>query len=148
MLATSRWHHALRYVGAGLSAVAAVLYLGLMLAIRSLELGAGVETTWGLYLFASVPYIIGAAVLLLLDDRAVFVLGAALQGVIVLLFAWASGLLADYALLAGLTVPIGVWAAAITGVQVLLFGLLVYLAITVRGARATTGQGTGQRLAL
>lgn len=143
-----RRRRTLRYVGAGLCAVEALLYLGLMMAVRALEEGAGVETTWGLYLYGSVPFVIGVAVLLLLDDRAVYVLGAALQGALVLLFVWASGALADYALLAGLTVPIGAWAAAITGVQLLLFGLLAYLAVTpVPTPVATTG-GVGRRLAV
>lgn len=123
-----------RYAAAALSGVIGVLYLVLLYLVADAEAGEA-ENTFGAYLFLAVPYVAGAALLLLLDRRALWVVGAGVQVVVVVLFfmfgagAFGPGQgVFDYDALSDL--PMELWAAVITGGEVVLLGLLLYLAAT------------------
>lgn len=129
-----------RYVGAGLCGVVAVLYLILMFVVRDVEVAAEVETTYGAYVFLAVPYLVGAVLLAGVDRRVLWAVGAVIQVVILTLFVmFGVGLFGGEGVFEDETlreIPMELWAAAITGAQVVLLGLLSYLAL------APAGQGT------
>jgi hypothetical protein len=104
-----------------------VAYFALFLLVRNAEEGAS-ENTFGAYLFLSITYLVGTILLARWDNAAVYLLGAAVQIVVIVLFVvFGIGLLGpgvfEYDLVAGLNMP--VWAVAIVGAQ---FGLLILLA--------------------
>jgi hypothetical protein len=113
----------------------AVLYLILLYLVAQAEAvpGATDGSTYGGYLFLAVPYLVGAGLLAAVDRRALWVVGAAVQVVVIALFLmFGVGLFGpgvfEYEALTAL--PMELWAAGITGAQVILFGLLCYLAAT------------------
>ena len=114
----------LRYAGAAICAVAAVLYLILFFTVRADEMASGVETTYGAYLFLFVPYAVGALLLALVDLRLLWAVGAVIQVAVVGLYA-AFGTAADFSM---------AWGVVLTGLQVALLALLVYLALTPTSA--------------
>lgn len=123
-----------RRLGATLCGVVALLYLILLFVVADAESGAA-ENTYGAYLFLAVPYLIGAGLLAALDRRGLWVVGAAVQVVVIVLFVmFGAGAFGpgqgvfDYDALSGLHMEL--WAAVITGAEVLLLGLLSYLAFT------------------
>lgn len=81
-------------------------------------------------------YLVGAALFAVLDQRGMWLLGAAVQVLVLGLFVVFGVDSFDYEALSGL--HIAAWAGAITGAEVvLLLGLLTYLARTA--PRAPTG---------
>lgn len=123
-----------RHLAAALCCGAGLLYLALSFLVADAEAGAA-ETTYGAYLLLSVPYLAGAGLLVTVDRRALWVAGAAVQVVVIVLFVmFGAGLFGpgrgvfDYAALDGLHIE--AWATAITGAEVVLLGLLAYLAVT------------------
>ena len=121
-----------RYVAAGLSAGLAGCYLALLVLVARLEMAAGGEDTFGAYLFLSVPYLIGAVLLAIRDQRLLWVLGAGAQvGVLTLFVLFGVGVFGpgvfDYATVAPL--HMAVWAVATVTAEVVLLGLLIYLAV-------------------
>lgn len=88
----ARHRRALRHLAAALCGVVGGLYLMLLFLVAVAESGAS-ENTYGAYLFLTVPYLAGAALLALVDRRMMWGVGAA--------SGW-------------------VWAAVITGVEVVL----------------------------
>lgn len=124
-----------RYAAAALSGVIGVLYLVLLFLVADAEAGAS-ENTFGAYLFLAVPYVAGAALLMLVDRRVLWVVGAGVQVAVVVLFVmFGAGAFGpeqgvfDYDALSHL--PMEAWAAVVTGGEVVLLGLLLYLAATV-----------------
>lgn len=133
-----------RYLAAALSGVVGILYLVLLFLVSDAEVGAS-ENTYGAYLFLAVPYLAGAALLLTVDRRPVWVAGAAVQVLVIVLFVmFGAGAFGpgqgvfDYEPLSGLHMV--VWAATITGAELVLLGLLSYLAFAVspRSGRANS----------
>ena len=126
-----------RHLTGILSAVVAALYLALLFLVHDAESqpdAVVTDTTYGAYLFLAIPYLIGAVLAAVTDRRTLWVLGALLQVVVVVLFVvFAVGgsehdALFEYEALSDLRME--VWATVITGAQVALFGLLSYLAMT------------------
>ena len=124
----------LRYVAAALCTVVGVLYLILLFLVRDAEVGL-TEDTYGAYLFLAVPYLVGAVLLVALDRRFLWAVGALVQVFVITLFAmFGAGLFGpgqgvfDYAALSGLHMEL--WAATITGAELILLGLLSYMAFT------------------
>ena len=74
-----------RYVAATLCGIVGVLYLILLFLVADAEAGAS-ENTYGAYLFLAVPYLVGAGLLIAVDRRPLWVIGAAVQVVIIVLF--------------------------------------------------------------
>ena len=128
-----------RYLAAALCGIVGVLYLILLFLVADAESGVS-ENTFGAYLLLAVPYLIGAGLLVAVDRRALWIAGAAIQLVVIVLFVmFGAGLFGpgqgvfDYDALSGLNMEL--WAAVITGAEVVLFGLLSYLAFTSQGVR-------------
>ena len=124
----------IRHLAATLCGIAALLYLVLFFLVKDAESGAP-ENTYGAYLFLAVPYLIGAALMVIMDRRELWIVGAAAQVVVIVLFVmFGAGALGpgqgvfDYAALSGLHMDL--WAVLITGVEACLLGLLIYLALT------------------
>ena len=125
----------IRYAAAILCVIVAVLYITLMFLVADAEAvpGATDSNTYGAYLFLSVPYLIGAAVLVAFDRRIVWAVGAAVQVLVIVLFllfgvgVFGPGVF-EYEALSHLRVEL--WAAGLTGAQVVLFVLLGYLVAT------------------
>lgn len=118
-----------------------MLYLILLFLVADAESGLS-EDTYGAYLFLAVPYLVGAGLLATVDRRAVWIAGATIQVVVIVLFVmFGAGAFGpgqgvfDYDALSGL--HMGWWAAVITGAEVVLLGLLSYLAVTPQGVRHT-----------
>jgi hypothetical protein len=112
-----------------LSSALAIAYFALFLLVREAEEGAP-ENTFGAYLFLFITYLVGTVLLARLDRAAVYVLGAVVQIVLIVLFVvFGVGLLGpgvfEYDLVADLNMP--VWAVAIVGAQVVLLVLLARL---------------------
>jgi hypothetical protein len=133
----------LRHLTAALSGGVGLLYVALFFLVADAEAGAA-ENTYGAYLLLSVLYVVGAALLVIADRRALWISGAAVQVAVVILFAmFGAGLFGpgqgvfDYDALSGLHVEL--WAAAITGAQLLLLGLMAYLAYTQPSGVRTSG---------
>lgn len=111
-------------------------YGALFFLVRDKELSAGVETTYGAYLFLAIAYFVGVAALAVRDRRDVELLGAVVQVVVLTLFVvFAVGTLDgpglfEYELLAPL--HMGWWSAGIGAGQLLLLGALSWLAIGQR----------------
>jgi hypothetical protein len=109
----------IRYVTAALCAIVAVLYLILMFLVADAEAvpGATDSNTYGAYLYLAVPYLIGCGLLLAVDRRVLWTIGAAVQLLVIALFvmfgvgAFGPGVF-DYEALSGL--PIELWVAGIT----------------------------------
>jgi hypothetical protein len=107
-------------------------YGSLFFLVRAKELNAGVETSYGAYLFLAIAYFVGVAVLATRDRRDIELLGAVVQvGVLTLFVVFAIGTLDgpglfEYELLEPLRM--GWWSAGIGASQVLLLGLLSWLA--------------------
>lgn len=128
-----------RYLAAALCGIVGLLYLILLFLVGDAESGAS-ENTYGAYLFLAVPYLIGAGLLVAVDRRAVWIAGAAIQVVVIVLFVmFGAGVFGpgqgvfDYAVLNGLHMEW--WAAVITGAEAVLLGVLSYLALTSQGVR-------------
>jgi hypothetical protein len=123
----------IRHLAAALCVIVGVLYLILFFLVADAEAGAG-ENTFGAYLFLAVPYVLGASLLVAVDRRVLWAIGAAVQVVVIVLFVtFAVGSsehpgVFEYEALADL--PMELWAAGITGAQVVLLALLGYLAVT------------------
>lgn len=124
-----------RYAAAALCSFIGVLYLVLLYLVADAEAGAQ-ENTFGAYLFLAVPYVAGAALLLLVDRRVLWLVGAGVQVAVVVLFVmFGAGAFGpgqgvfDYDALSDL--PMELWATVITGGEVVLLGLLLYLAATI-----------------
>ena len=122
-----------RYVAAALCGVVGVLYLVLLFLVADAEAGAA-EDTYGAYLFLAVPYLVGAGLLLAVDRRSLWVLGACVQVLVIALFVmFGAGAFGpgqgvfDYEALSGLHMQ--VWATVITAAELVLLGLLSYLAV-------------------
>lgn len=119
--------------------VVALLYLALLVLVADAEAGAA-ENTFGAYLFLTVPYAVGAGLLLVVDRRPLWAVGAAVQVLVLVLFVmFGAGLFGpgqgvlDYDVLSDLRM--GWWATVITALEVLLLGALAYLALTPEDAR-------------
>lgn len=137
----------MRYVAAALSGVIGVTYLVLLLLVARAEAvpGAADGTTYGAYLFLAVPYLAGAWLLVHVDRRALWAVGAAVQVLVLALFVmFGIGMLGpgvfEYEALRGLRMEI--WAAGITSAEVILLGLLCYLAFTPAGPGDEPGAPT------
>jgi len=135
----------IRHLAAALCGTVAVLYLVLLFLVADAESGAS-EDTYGAYLFLTVPYLIGAALLVATDRRDLWFVGAAVQvGVVVLFAMFGAGIFGpgqgvfSYDALSRLHMEW--WAAVITGAEVVLLGMLSYLAFTPQDLRrgVTTG---------
>lgn len=127
----------LRLVAAGISASLTVVYLWMFLAVRTAEQGAG-ENTFGAYLQLAVLYAAGALLLLLLDRRWVWAVGAALQVAVITLFLVFGVAILDYDRVADL--PLWWWIAFTSLGQLALLGLLGYLAATASSQAPTAGR--------
>ena len=129
---------ALRYAGAGLCGIVAVLYVSFGFVVRTAERESAVpvDEMWPAFLIGAVPFLAGAVVLAIVDLRPLELAGAVVQAAFLIAFFWVGlGALAD----APMTdIPSGIWAAAITGLQVLLLVLLGYLAATPEERRPAT----------
>jgi hypothetical protein len=115
------------------SIVVGTLYLMLLVLVFDAESqpeAVVTDTTYGAYLFLSVPYLVGAVLSAVTDRRVLWVLGAGLQIAVIVLFALFGVGAFDYEALSALRMEL--WAAVITGAQVVLLGLLGYLALTWR----------------
>jgi hypothetical protein len=122
-----------RFVTAALSGAVGALYLVLLFQVAEAEAGRA-ENTFGAYLLLAVPYLAGAVLLLTMDLRALWIVGAAVQLLVLVLFVmFGAGAFGpgqgvfDYDALRHL--PMELWAGLITGAEVLLLGLLGYLAL-------------------
>lgn len=127
-----------RLVAAALSGIVALIYLALIFLVRDAEQAANVvtDTTWGAYLFLTVPYAVGAVLLLVTDRRALWIVGAVVQLAVLALFvvfAVGLGLGPDntgvFAYDALSDLPMELIATVVTGLQVVLLGLLVHLSL-------------------
>lgn len=131
------YRRTMRYAAAALCAVVAVLYLVLLFLVHDAEASADVvvDTTWGAYLFLAVPYLVGAVLLAVVDQRALWVLGAAVQVVVVSLFVvFGVGVLGPddagvFAYEALSDLPMEAFAGVVTVIQLVLLGLLAFLAL-------------------
>lgn len=128
-----------RHLAAALCGIIGVLYLILLFLVANAESGAS-ENTYGAYLFLAVPYLIGAVLLAAVDRRDLWIAGATIQVVVIVLFVmFGAGVFGpgqgvfDYDVLSGLHMEW--WAAVITGAEAVLLGLLSYLAFTPQGVR-------------
>jgi hypothetical protein len=110
------------------SGLLALTYIWMFFAIRATELAAEVETTYGAYLFLTVPYVAGAVLLLLLDLRVLWAAGAVVQVAVVALFVTFGAAVFDYPEVADL--PLELWVATTLIGQAVLFGLLGFLTLT------------------
>jgi hypothetical protein len=124
-------HRPIRFTAVALCAVTGVLYLLLFFLVRHAEVGLS-ENTFGAYLFLAIPYLAGAALMLNFDRRLLYAVGAAVQVVVLVLFAmfgaglWGPGQgVFDYAALDSLNMAW--WAAIISGIEVVLLALFAYL---------------------
>ncbi|TQM65010.1 hypothetical protein [Humibacillus xanthopallidus] len=147
----------LRLTTAILCGVTAVAYLVLALLVARAQSSPGwtdvaqgggrMDSIYGIYIFAAVPYLIGAALSVRLDRTVIWVLGACTQVAILAGLLWlglavigpggpeAEPTVFDYAPLSGL--GMAWWAAAISGAQVVLLALLTYLALTPEHRQGT-----------
>jgi hypothetical protein len=96
-------------------------------AIRAAEAGLP-ENTFGAYLQLTVIYTIGTVLLLTVQSRWVWGIGAAVQVVVLGLFLTFGLAIFNYEAVAGL--PVALWAVTITTAQLLLLGLLSYLTLS------------------
>lgn len=127
-----------RRVTAVLSTVIGGLYLVLLFLVHDAESrpdAVVTDTTYGAYLLLAVPYLVGAVLAAVTDRRMLWVVGAVVQVLVLVLFVIFGVAVFDYEALG--TLRMELWAAAITGAQVFLLGLLSYLAVT----RDTSGRG-------
>jgi hypothetical protein len=145
--APERRRTTIRYLGAAVSCTVGGLYLVLLFLVQDAESGAA-ETaagnTYGAYLYLGLTYLLGAGLLIAVDRRLVWVVGAAAQLTVIVLFVmFGAGAFGpgqgvfDYDALKGLHMQL--WAAGITGAEVVLLGLLSYLTFApprIRGASA------------
>lgn len=112
---------------AGLTLTVAVLYLVLLVLVANAEAGRS-ENTYGAYVFLSVAYLVGGALLARLDNRLLYLLGAIVQvGVIALFVLFGVGVF-EYEALGRLHME--VWAGVVTSAEIALLGLLSYLGVT------------------
>lgn len=114
-----------RHLAAALCGIIGVLYLILLFLVADAESGAS-ENTYGAYLFLALTYLLGAGLLTALDRRPLWLVGAAVQVVVIVLFVMFGTGVFDYDALSGLRMEL--WAAGITGAEVVVLGLLSYLA--------------------
>ena len=110
-----------------LSAIVTLTYAWMFFAIRTAETGLS-ENTFGAYLQLTVIYTIGTVLLLVTDHRWLWGIGAAVQVIVLALFATFGIAIFDYSAVADL--PLALWAATITTAQLLVLGLLGYLALS------------------
>ncbi|QNN54367.1 hypothetical protein [Nocardioides mesophilus] len=130
--ASASRRRSVRHLAAGLAGMLGVLYLVLMFLVKDAESvpGATDSNTYGGYLFLAVAYLVGAALLATLDRRLVWVVGAAVQ-VLVLGFFVLFGVgvfgpgVFEYDALDDLSIQW--WAAAATAGELVLLGLLGHL---------------------
>jgi len=123
---TVRRHRA-RRSAAVVSGVVTVTYLWMFFAVRAAETGLS-ENTFGAYLQLTVIYLIGTVLLLAVDRRWLWGIGAAVQVIVLALFATFGVAIFDYSALVDL--PLALWAVASTSAELALLGLLGYLAAT------------------
>lgn len=130
----------LRYLAAAVSGGVAVLYLVLMRLVADAEADEP-ENTYGAYLFLALTYVVGAVLLVIVNRRAVWVIGAVVQVLVIVLFVmFGAGAFGpgqgvfDYEALNDL--PMEWWAATITVSELVLLGLLCYLALASGDTRA------------
>lgn len=116
-----------RRVAAVLSGLVTVTYLWMFFAIRAAEAGLP-ENTFGAYLQLTVIYTIGTVLLLTVESHWVWGIGAAVQVIVLVLFATFGIAIFDYSAVADL--PLTLWAGVLTSAELALLGLLGYLAIT------------------
>lgn len=140
----------LRLATATLCGITAVLYLILALLVARAEStpewtyaaqggGRTMDSIYGMYVFAAVPYLVGGVLAVRLDRQVAWALGAWTQVAMIAGFLWLAlqiigprgpagePTVFDYEPLNGL--GMAWWAAAITATQVVLLGLLTYLAL-------------------
>lgn len=108
--------------------VLAGVYAWMFFAIRDVEVTAGLETTYGAYLFLMVGYATGAVLLLLVDRRVIWAIGVAVQGAVLGLYFAFGAAIFDYPEVAHL--PLNLWVTVTLVGESLLIGLLGYLALT------------------
>jgi hypothetical protein len=131
---------AIRFGAAALCGLTGVLYLLLFFLVREAEVGLS-ENTFGAYLFLAIPYLVGAGLMLAYDLRLIWGIGAAVQVVVLVLFAmfgaglWGPGQgVFDYAALDGLHMAL--WAGVIATAEVILLALFGYLTFSAPTADA------------
>lgn len=133
-----------RYLTAILSTVVGALYLVLLFLVFDAESrpdAVVTDTTYGAYLFLAVPYLVGAVLTAVTDRLGLWILGAVVQVLVIVLFVLFGVGVFEYEALRDLRMEL--WAAVITVAQVVLLGLLSYLAITRR--RCGTAHGPSER---
>lgn len=109
----------IRRVAAIVSGILLLVYAVLFVLVRDEELSAGVETTYGAYLFLGIVYAIGVVVLAMrrFDRQAVWFVGALVQVAVIALYL-VFGRAAD------LSVVWGVVTVILQGVLLVLLGYL------------------------
>lgn len=136
-----------RYLTAILSTVVGALYVVLLFLVFDAESQPDAivtDTTYGAYLFLAVPYLVGAVLAAVTDRLALWILGAVVQVLVIVLFVLFGVGVFEYEALSDLRMEL--WAAVITVAQVVLLGLLSYLAITRRRYGAAPGPSERPRV--
>lgn len=146
----SRTRKRLRLAAATLCGIIAVLYLVLAVLVARAQStpewthaaeggGRTMDSIYGMYIFAAVPFLVGAVLAVRLDRQVVWALGALTQVAMIGGFLWLAvqvigprgpegePTVFDYGPLSGL--GMAWWATAITAAQVVLLGVLTYLAL-------------------
>lgn len=130
----------LRSAASAASGLVTVLYLTFgVLVVRAAEADPAYtdDTTWGGYLMLALAYLAGAVLLAVVDVRALWVVGAVLQVVVLVAFATLGVAVFEHEALAEASlVP---WVVVISGLQIALLAALAYLAATPTGRAAPTG---------
>ena len=116
-----------RRVAAVVSGLVTATYLWMFFAVRAAETGLS-ENTFGAYIQLTVIYLIGTILLVVMDRRWLWGVGAAVQVIVLALFATFGIAIFDYSAVADL--PLTLWAGVLTSAQLALLGLLGYLAIS------------------
>ena len=116
-----------RRTAAVVSGLVTVTYLWMFFAVRAAETGLS-ENTFGAYIQLTVIYLIGTILLVVMDRRWLWGVGAAVQVIVLALFATFGVAIFDYSAVADL--PLTLWAGVLTSAQLALLGLLGYLAIS------------------
>ena len=116
-----------RRVAAVVSGLVTATYLWMFFAVRAAETGLS-ENTFGAYIQLTVIYLIGTILLVAMDRRWLWGVGAAVQVIVLALFATFGIAIFDYSAVADL--PLTLWAGVLTSAQLALLGLLGYLAIS------------------
>jgi len=130
--AAPRTRRRLRWVAVAVSGIVAILYAALFVIVRGLETGPEaaqlMDNTYGAYLFLAIAYVVSTIAYAVRDRHAVWLGGAVLQVVVMILFVTIGVGVFEYDLLLD-AMPIGLWSGVITGLEVVLLGVLGYLAM-------------------